>query len=157
MNPKRLKQLIPLVRERAERMSDLLPLVNYLLGNLHELSEADFAHKSLQRAEVLKILHHTLSAFDEMRRWQRDDLFNLCQQLAAAMDLKFRDFLFPLFIATSGRAVSLPLFDSWIFLGADLSRARLRAGLDALGVSNKERKRLDKEYQALLPLGAQDL
>ena len=157
LNPKRLKQLIPLVRERAERMSDLLPLVNYLLGNLHELSETDFAHKSLQRSEVLKILHHTLSAFDEMRRWQRDDLFNLCQQLAAAMDLKFRDFLFPLFIATSGRAVSLPLFDSWIFLGADLSRARLRAGLDALGVSNKERKRLDKEYQALLPLGAQDL
>jgi glutamyl-tRNA synthetase len=65
------------------------------------------------------------------------------------MGLKFRDFLAPLFIATSGRAVSLPLFDSWIFMGSDLSRARLRAALDALGVSNKERKRLDKEYQAL--------
>jgi len=95
-----------------------------------------------------------LSAFYDMRQWQREDLFTLCQQLAGAMELKFRDFLFPLFIATSGRAVSLPLFDSWMFLGADLSRARLRGALDALGASNKERKRLDKAYQALLPLSS---
>ena len=149
LNADKLQQLIPLVQERAERLSDLLPLVNYLLGNLPTLSEEDFAHKSLERGQMLKVLHHTLSAFDNMRDWQRDELFSLCQRLAAAMELKFRDFLFPLFIATSGRAVSLPLFDSWMFLGADMSRARLRSALEALGVSNKERKRLDKEYQAL--------
>ena len=125
-----------------------MPLVNYLLGNVPALCEADFEHKSLQRSDVLKILHHTLAAFDEMREWHRDGLFELCQGLAAAFELKFRDFLFPLFVATSGRAVSLPLFDSWIFMGTDLARARLRAAMDALGVSNKERKRLDKEYQA---------
>jgi glutamyl-tRNA synthetase len=69
--------------------------------------------------------------------------------MAQAMELKFRDFLFPLFIATSGRAVSLPLFDSWMFLGADLSRSRLRSALELIGASKKERKRLDKEYQAI--------
>ena len=147
-NSDKLEQLIPLVQERAERLSDLVPLVNYLLGNVPALCEADFEHKSLQRSDVLKILHHTLAAFDEMREWHRDGLFELCQELAAALELKFRDFLFPLFVATSGRAVSLPLFDSWIFMGTDLARARLRAAMDALGVSNKERKRLDKEYQA---------
>ena len=151
LNESKLSQLIPLVQERAERLSDLLPLVGYLLGNLPTLSEADFEHKSLERAEVLKVLHHTLAAFDEMRDWQRDELFSTCQALATTLDLKFRDFLFPLFIATSGRAVSLPLFDSWIFLGTNLSRARLRSALDSLGVSNKERKRLDKEYQVLHP------
>ena len=147
-NSDKLEQLIPLVRERAERLSDLVPLVNYLLGNVPALCEADFEHKSLQRSDVLKILHHTLAAFDEMREWHREGLFELCQGLAAALELKFRDFLFPLFVATSGRAVSLPLFDSWIFMGTDLARARLRAAMDALSVSNKERKRLDKEYQA---------
>ena len=115
-NSDKLEQLIPLVQERAERLSDLVPLVNYLLGNVPALCEADFEHKSLQRSEVLKILHHTLAAFDEMREWHRDGLFELCQGLAAALELKFRDFLFPLFVATSGRAVSLPLFDSWIFM-----------------------------------------
>jgi glutamyl-tRNA synthetase len=149
LNSAKLEQLIPMVRERAERLSDLLPLVNYLLGNLPELSEDHFEHKSMERADVLKVLHHTLAAFDEMRDWQRDDLFLLCQGVAQAMELKFRDFLFPLFIATSGRAVSLPLFDSWMFLGADLSRARLRSALELIGASKKERKRLDKEYQAI--------
>lgn len=156
LNENTLERLIPLVQERAERFSDLLPLVDYLLGNLGQLTEQDFQHKSLERGDVLKVVHHTLSAFDELRQWQRDELFGLCQQLAQSLNLKFRDFLFPLFIATSGRAVSLPLFDSWIFLGPDLSRARLRTALDVLGASNKERKRLDKEYQALLPLIAND-
>lgn len=149
LNAAKLEQLIPMVQERAERLSDLLPLLGYLLGNLPELSEEHFAHKSMDRNDVLKVLHHTLAAFDEMRDWQRDDLFTLCQSMAQAMELKFRDFLFPLFIATSGRAVSLPLFDSWMFLGADLSRARLRSALELIGASKKERKRLDKEYQAI--------
>jgi glutamyl-tRNA synthetase len=149
LNTTKLEQLIPMVQERAERLSDLLPLVNYLLGNLPELRDEHFEHKSMERGDVLKVLHHTLAAFDEMRGWQRDDLFALCQGLAQAMELKFRDFLFPLFVATSGRAVSLPLFDSWMFLGADLSRARLRSALEFVGASKKERKRLDKEYQAI--------
>jgi hypothetical protein len=57
--------------------------------------------------------------------------------------------LFPLFIAISGREVSLPLFDSLIFLGPDLARGRLRDALDTLAISGKERKRLDKELEQL--------
>ena len=109
----------------------------------------DFSHKSLSRDEVVKVLHHTLAAFDELRTWQRDDLFELCQNMAEKCQMKFRDFLFPLFIAISGRSVSLPLFDSMVFLGVDISRSRLRDALDNLAVSGKERKRLDKSYVAL--------
>ena len=45
--------------------------------------------------------------------------------------------------------MSLPLFDSLIFLGADLSRARLRDALEVLSVSGKERKKLDKAFAQL--------
>ena len=55
LNSDKLEQLIPLVQERAERLSDLVPLVNYLLGNLPTLGEADFGRKSLQRGDVLKV------------------------------------------------------------------------------------------------------
>ena len=58
-------------------------------------------------------------------------------------------FLFPLFIAISGREVSLPLFDSLIFLGPDLCRGRLRDALEVLAISGKERKRLDKALDQL--------
>jgi glutamyl-tRNA synthetase len=63
------------------------------------------------------------------------------------MDLKIRDFLFPLFIAISGRTVALPLFDSMIFLGPDITRIRIREALNTLGVSKKQAKRLERAYR----------
>ena len=149
LNKDRLRDLIPLVQERAERLSDLLPLVDYLLGARRALKPEDFAHKKLEREQVVKVIHHTLAMFDRKRSWQRDDLYESIKALAEQCDLKPREFLFPLFIAISGREVSLPLFDSLIFLGPDLSRGRLRDALEVLAISGKERKRLDKALDQL--------
>ena len=149
LNKDRLRDLIPLVQERAERLSDLLPLVDYLLGARRALKPEDFAHKKLEREQVVKVIHHTLALFDRKRSWQRDDLYESIKALAEQCDLKLREFLFPLFIAISGREVSLPLFDSLIFLGPDLSRGRLRDALEVLAISGKERKRLDKALDQL--------
>ena len=66
------------------------------------------------------------------------------------MDLKLRDFLKPLFLAVSGKGVSLPLFDSMVFLGSDLSRARIRDAVRVIGISKKAAKRLEKNYAAFL-------
>ncbi len=96
------------------------------------------------------VLDHALREFDAMRHWERDDLFARCKALADGLDLKIREFLFPLFVAISGRAVSLPLFDSLVFLGPDLTRMRIRDALAVLGVSKKEGKRLEKRYQEFL-------
>ncbi|MEM7098288.1 MAG: glutamate--tRNA ligase [Pseudomonadota bacterium] len=145
----RLQTLIPLVQERTEKLSDLIPAVGYLLGARRTLSEEDFLHKKLDRDAAVLVLHHSLAAFDALRQWDGETLMQTCQTLAGAMDMKFRDFLYPLFIAISGQAVSLPLFDSMAFLGADLSRARLRDALSVFSVSGKEKKRLDKAYTAL--------
>ena len=60
-----------------------------------------------------------------------------------------RDFLSPVFVAISGKKVSLPLFDSMAILGPDLSRARLRDALNVIGVSGKEQKKLEKAFAAL--------
>ena len=149
LNKDRLRDLIPLVQERAERLSDLLPLVDYLLGTRRALKPEDFAHKKLEREQVVKVIHHTLAMFDRKRSWQRDDLYESIKALAEQCDLKLREFLFPLFIAISGREVSLPLFDSLIFLGPDLCRGRLRDALEVLAISGKERKRLDKALDQL--------
>ena len=149
MNKDRLSDLIPLVQERAERLSDLLPLVDYLLGARRVLVPEDFAHKKLDREQVVKVIHHTLAMFDRKRSWQRDDLYESIKALSEQCDMKLREFLFPLFIAISGREVSLPLFDSLIFLGPDLCRGRLRDALEVFAISGKERKRLDKALDKL--------
>ena len=145
-----LKRLVPLVQSRTERFIDLAPQVDYLIGERARLTAEAFAHKTLSDADCRHVLHHVLRALDEMPRLTADALLARCRGLATAMDLKIRDFLFPLFVAVSGRAVALPLFDSVAFLGRDLTRARIRSALTALGgLSKKEAKRLDKAFEAM--------
>jgi glutamyl-tRNA synthetase len=150
VNRDNLARLVPLIQERTERFSDIVPQVDYLLGDRRQLSEADFRHHRLAPEQVIEILDLASRELDALRRWERQVLFELCQDLASWMQLKIREFLFPLFVAVSGRAVALPLFDSMEFLGADLTRVRLREALTVLGVSKKQSRRLEKRHREYL-------
>ena len=67
------------------------------------------------------------------------------------MELKIRAFLGPLFLALSGRTVALPLYDSMVILGPDLTRVRIREAIEILGgVSKKQAKRFEKRYRELV-------
>ena len=150
LNRDNLASIAPLVQTRAERLIDILPQVDYLLGERTALTEADFEHKTLSTEDCRRILDHAARRLETLDDWRRDDLYSAIKSLADAMDIKMRDFLSPLFIAVSGRAVTLPLFDSLAYLGRDLVRSRLRSAIDALGgVSKKEAKRLERSYRAL--------
>jgi glutamyl-tRNA synthetase len=147
LNRANLARLVPLVQQRTEKLADILPQVDYLLGTRRALTSADFAHARLTSEQAAQILDHVSREFDGLRAWERDALYETCQSLANWMDLKIREFLFPLFVALAGRAVALPLFDSMVLLGADVTRVRIREGLTALGVSGKQSKRLEKLYR----------
>jgi len=158
LNRDRLTALAPLVQERTERFLDLLPQVDYLLGERRPVKAADFAHRDLSEDDVRKILQFVLWSFDEMRSWEKDLIQQSLQRWAGLLGYKIRDFLFPLFVAIAGRPVALPLFDSILLLGADLTRMRLRDALDSLGgVSKKQTKLFEKEYRRFVdtPEGAE--
>ena len=146
----RLKKIVPLIQKRTEHFADVATQVDYLIGDRRALNEADFESTHLTSEQLRQIIDHCLRSFDNLARWQRDELFKLCRHLADALGLKMRDFLAPLFIAISGKPVSLPLFDSMALLGADVTRMRLRSALQALGgVSKKESKRFEKTWRKL--------
>ena len=150
LNRDNLASIAPLVQTRTERLIDILPQVDYLLGERAALTAADFEHKTLRPEDCRRILDHVSRRMETVDDWQRDALYAAIKSLADSMDIKMRDFLRPLFIAVSGRAVTLPLFDSLAYLGRDLVRSRLRSAIEALGgVSKKEGKRLERSYRAL--------
>ena len=144
LNRDRLAQLVPLVQERTERFSDLGAQVDYLLGERVLPGAEAFAALGLEADTLRRVLHHTAAELDTLRRWEREALVSVCQDLAAYLELKLRDYLKPLFLAISGRAVSLPLFDSMVFLGPDITRVRVREAVQAVGVSKRQAKQLDK-------------
>ena len=150
LNRDALMPLVPLIKPRTERLCDLAPMVGYLLGARRTLAAEDFEGLALEGEALLEVLQFTLWRLEALGDWTRPQLVATVEALAAELGLKIRVLLAPLFVALSGQAVSLPLYDSLVFLGPDLARARLRDGLEALGgVSKKAAKRLEKRYAEL--------
>lgn len=149
-NRDRLKDIIPLIKERVDVFSEVAPMVSFLFSGMPDITEDDLTVKSLAPDDVKKILQFSLWRLEALDNWNRDDLNQVFVELAASLDMKIRDVLAPLFVAVSGKPVSPPLFDSMAVLGADMTRVRLRHALEVLGgVSKKQAKKLEKEYLAL--------
>ena len=132
LNRENLAPLAPLLQQRTVRLADLAGQVDYLLGDRRPVSVEDFSHKKLRSADSARILDEAIRRVDEIDDWRRDDIHEAMKALAEALRMKLRDILRPLFVAISGRAVALPLFDAMAYLGRDLVRSRLRDARDVL-------------------------
>nr|WP_067298397.1 glutamate--tRNA ligase [Marinobacterium profundum] len=150
LNPQYLMQILPLIQQRVEKLSDVAPLAGFFLSGMIDLDEASFAHKSLPIEDVRKILQFASWQIDTESVWTKEQLFTELKALADGMGFKIRDFLFPLFIAIAGTSQTVSVMDAMAILGPDMSRARVRHALNIIGgPSKKEGKRWEKEFAAL--------
>ncbi len=151
INEDYLLQIAPLVKERIELFSDVVPMAALFCSGMLNISIENFNHKSLTADECKKILQFTLWRFEAEQNWDRDTLEAIMKQMAEQMDIKVRDYLYPLFVAIAGTNVSVSIFDSCAILGADMSRARLRYAINILGgLSKKQTKSWEKAYRQLI-------
>jgi glutamyl-tRNA synthetase len=149
-NRAKLQEVIPLVKERVDVFSQLAPMTVYLVEGMPEINAESFAASKQSEDELKRSLQFALWVLEAQQDWQSASLQSALKALAEAMNIKIRDLLGPLFVAVSGRPVSPPLFDSMAILGADMTRARVRHALNALGgVSKKQAKRLESDYRSL--------
>lgn len=147
-SPEKVARIVPLLKDRVEKFTDVEPLAGFFLSGLPVIDPESFTHKSLDQEAIRRILQFTIWQFESLRSFSRDDIEHCCVSLAGHMALKIRDLLFPLFVAISGKAVSTSVVDSISILGLDITRARLRHAIAILGgISNKEAKLLEKEFQ----------
>ncbi|MXZ56373.1 MAG: glutamate--tRNA ligase [Gammaproteobacteria bacterium] len=143
----RADAILRLVHDRTERFDDVFSQADYLLGERATLTAESFNHKKVTSEDCVRVLYFSQLLLEQIKNWDSDVISETFKQLAALLELKFREFLFPLFVAISGRSVSLPLFDSIQILGLDVVNARLRSAINVLGgVSKKVTKRLDAEW-----------
>ncbi len=151
LNQDNLYAVLPHARQRMETLSDFVPLVSFLASGTLPLNEADFQECKGEQGDIVKALQLTLWHLEALRNWQRDDIFNAVKAIADAQEVKMKDFLAPFFIAISGSAASISVFDAMTLLGPDMSRARIRHAIEVLGgVSKKGLKKLEKEYTNLV-------
>jgi len=150
INRDNLSRMIPLIKERVEKFSDIASLLSFMLSGMPSLDENSFEHKKLDNEMVRRVLQYSAWRLDGLRHWTRGGLYKELDQIALSVDLKLKDFLFPLFVAVTGAPLGPPLFDAMAILGPDIVRARIRHALKAAGgVSKKQLKKWEKDYQQL--------
>jgi len=149
-NAENLRRVLPHAQKRMSTLSDFAPLAAFLVSGTLPITEASFDGIKAKREETVRLLQFALWRLEALRHWNRDTIWDDLNQLAGAMGVKIRDLLAPLFIAVAGTSASFSVVDSMALLGPDMSRARIRHGLEVLGgVSKKALKRLEKDYQAI--------
>ncbi|MGY0219978.1 glutamate--tRNA ligase [Endozoicomonadaceae bacterium StTr2] len=150
LNKDYIMQFLPFAKERVEKMSDFVPMASFMFSGKLPLTEADFAHKKLEPAEVKKVLQFVLWRLEQQRVWTKDNIFADIKAMTKALGLKMGDLMQPIFVSVAGTPNSWSVMDSMAIIGPDMSRARLRHAIEVLGgVSKKETKRLEKEFKAL--------
>ena len=146
----KVAKIVPLLKQRVERFSDVAGLGGFFLSGLLDIDMDDFAHKTLDAQLQAKILQFSLWRLEQLQHWQRDNIEDTLQSLSNSLQLKIRDFLFPLFVAISGKAVSTSVIESIQILGMDICRARMRHAIAVLGgISKKQAKLLEREFRDL--------
>lgn len=144
----KMKMIAPLLKQRVERFSDVASLGSFFFSGELEISLESFAHKTIEVDCMLKIVQFSLWKLEQIEQWDHDSIEEVLQDLASKLELKIRDFLFPLFIAISGKAVSTSVMESINILEIDITRARLRNAIKVLGgISKKQAKSLEREFR----------
>lgn len=150
VNSDYLAPVVPLIKPRVEKFSDVIPLAGFFLSGMPDISTDDLVNSKVDNDLLRKTLQFTLWHLEALRSWNKDDIFAICKSMAQSMEIKPKDLFALLFVAITGNANSVSVFDAMVILGPDLSRARLRHALQLMGTpSKKEAKRWDKEYRIL--------
>jgi len=126
------EHLAPLAQERIAVLSEIPAMVEFAFDDPFVADEAAF-DKAIRRDELARAILDAAVEALERCPWEADALKDAIAGIADALGRKLAKAQAPIRVATMGRTVGLPLFQSLEVLGRERSLERLRAALAALG------------------------
>jgi len=137
----RIEAIAELAKSRVERLSDLVPAAAFLFAGRLPVTKASFAGTKLDDDVVRRALALAMWRLDTERTFDKEVIERVLKGVGETLEVKFRDLSRVYYVAMTGSATSLPLFDSMELLGRDICRERCRVALESFGgVSAKEQK-----------------
>jgi glutamyl-tRNA synthetase len=137
----RIDAIAALAYERVSRLSDFVPLVAFFFAGRLPVTPELFDGK-LDRENVRRVLALAMWRFDTEPAFDKATVERVLKSIADEQGLKFKDVARTYYVAMTGSATSVPLFDAMTLLGRDICRERFRTALDVLGAPTaNEQKR----------------
>ncbi len=129
-----LTPIAPLVQERVRVLVEVEPMIAFLLDGPLELDEDSWTKAMVKGKSAPEMLDATIAALGGLARWRADDIRAAIEGAAVAVGLVNADghaqlskAQGPVRVATTGRSVGPPLFESLEALGRERTVDRLRA------------------------------
>jgi glutamyl-tRNA synthetase len=142
---------LPHLKSRIDVFSEASQWLNPLWVNDVSLTQEALTELGLETDVVANVLQYLIWRLESVSTWTRDAVEAEIRWVADSLGLKLKDVMPLVFLVLSGTRQAISAFDLAVLLGPNRTRARVRAGLEAVGgVSKKGLKRLEKSYQEAL-------
>jgi glutamyl-tRNA synthetase len=126
-----LKQIAPLVQERAKTLNEVPQLVDFLFVNKLEYDTIILQGK-LDKVQAVVVLEKSISMLEKLEGWDSDIMEKAIRPLSDELSMKAGPFFSVLRVAITGRTASPPLFQTMAVLGRARCMERLKAALQKI-------------------------
>jgi glutamyl-tRNA synthetase len=135
LNDAYLMPIAEMAQARITRLSDLGSLVSMFFMNRIEGLTADQLRDGVKLDVDQQRGAYTLALlqFDSMIEWNKEGVEATLRRTSEVLEVKFKDAIRVFYLAVTGTAQSVPLFDAISHLGRDIIRERLRHAMELLG------------------------
>ncbi len=127
-----LTSVVPLVRERMNRLSEFVPKTSWLFGEPAPLPAEAYLPKGKTQAETHEVLQAIAELVDKQVRWEVAPLEESFRKLCEQVGWKAKDLFGVLRVVATGQTAAPPLFDSLAAIGKARVQVRVRAALNLL-------------------------
>jgi glutamyl-tRNA synthetase len=126
----RLMELIPLVKERIKKLSDFIPLTDWIFNPVEY--DKQFFDK-VKVDNISDVLQKILEKMESLEKpWKKEEFEQTFQSLAQELGLNNTQMFQLIRVAVSGQLVSPPLFESLQILGEDEAIKRVKEAIKFL-------------------------
>jgi len=140
LNDEYLMPIAEMAQARITKLSDLGALTSMFFMNRIDGQSAERLRDgvkldALQHRQALQL---ALTQFDALVEWNKDGIETSIRRTSEVLETKLKNVIRPLYLAITGAAQGVPLFDAITHLGRDIIRERLRHALELLGSPSKK-------------------
>jgi glutamyl-tRNA synthetase len=140
LNDEYLLPIAEMARSRITKLSDLGGLVGmFFMGRIDGQSTERLRDgvklDELQQRQAYQLV---MGGFDNLIAWDKAGVEASIRAVSDALGVKLKEVIRPLYLAITGSAQGVPLFDAITHLGRDIVRDRLRHSLELLGAPSKK-------------------
>ncbi|MBU1856557.1 MAG: glutamate--tRNA ligase, partial [Verrucomicrobia bacterium] len=153
LNEQTWLQILPMAQPRLNQLSDLVPLAAYLFADRPAYEPPALLAGGIEGERLVQLLRIAQWEIEKTACWTLEAVKQIFGQIAEKENVKLKQLLPPFFIAIAGAAVSLPVFDSMLILGRDMTLRRIQYALEALDtqgftLKKDKLKEFEKTYRA---------